>query len=165
MRSSYFKLCLAGLLALAASAQSDAAELNDPCTASGVRTDIRPGASGPPTRVSVGIFMVDLTEISDPNQTLTGDFAVVLNWTDPRLERLEGCEIPLDDIWSPGLAFFNSGRLFTSRPRVVGIGPGGPVTYAQRYFGTMASYHDLRDFPFDDQTNLSHFASAVRMDR
>jgi hypothetical protein len=100
----------------------------------------------------VGIFMVDLTEISDPNQTLTGDFAVVLNWTDRRLEHLEGCEFPLDDIWSPGLAFFNSGRLFTSRPRVVGIGPGGSVTYAQRYFGTMASYHDLRDFPFDDQT-------------
>ena len=69
MRSSFFKLCLAGLLALAASAQSDAAELDDPRTASGVRTDIRPGASGPPTRVSVGIFMVDLTEISDPNQT------------------------------------------------------------------------------------------------
>jgi hypothetical protein len=96
--------------------------------------------------------MVDLTEISDPNQTLTGDFAVVLNWTDPRLAHLEGCEIPLDDIWSPGLAFFNSGRLFTSRPREVGIGPGGSVTYAQRYFGTMASYHDLRNFPFDDQT-------------
>jgi hypothetical protein len=100
----------------------------------------------------VGIFMVDLTEVSDPNQTLTGDFAVALNWTDPRLAHLEDCEIPLDDIWSPGLAFFNSGRLFTSRPRVVGIGPGGSVTYAQRYFGTMASYHDLRDFPFDDQT-------------
>ena len=66
-----------------------------------IQTDVRPGTDGPPTPVSVGIFMVDLTEISDPNQTLTGDFAVVLTWTDPRLAHLEGCEISLDDIWSP----------------------------------------------------------------
>lgn len=145
-------LCVAGLLVITPFVHIDAAEPNDPCAAAKMQTDVRPGAAGPPTRVSVGVFMVDLTEISDPNQTLTGDFAVVLNWTDPRLAHLEGCEIPLDDIWSPGLAFFNSGRLFTSRPREVGVGPGGSVIYAQRYFGTMASYHDLRNFPFDDQT-------------
>jgi hypothetical protein len=121
-------LCVAGLLVIAPFVHIDAAEPNDPCAAAKMQTDVRPEAGGPPTRVSVGIFMVDLTEVSDPNQTLTGDFAVVLNWTDPRLEHLEGREIPLDDIWSPGLAFFNSGRLFTSRPRVVGIGPGGSVT-------------------------------------
>ena len=152
MKCSFLALCVAGLLASTLCAKSDAAELSDPCVASRMQTDVRPEAGGPPTRVSVGFFMIDLTEVSDPNQTLTGDFAVALNWTDPRLAQLEGCEIPLDDIWSPGLAFFNSGRLFTSRPREAGIGPGGSVTYAQRYFGTMASYHDLRDFPFDDQT-------------
>lgn len=26
------------------------------------------------------------------------------------------------------------------------------MTYAQRYYGTMASYHNLKNFPFDDQT-------------
>jgi len=145
-------LCIVTLLAFSLCEQSNAAEPVDACTVSSMQTGVRPGAAGPPTRVSVGMFMVDLTEISDPNQTLTGDFAVALNWTDPRLAHLEGCEISLDDIWSPGLAFFNSGRLFTSRPRVAGIGAGGSVTYAQRYFGTIASYHNLQDFPFDDQT-------------
>jgi len=144
-------LCVAGLLPFTPCAQSHAADVDGQCTLSNIQTGVRPGADGPPTRVSVGMFMVDLTEISDPNQSLTGDFAVVLNWTDPRLAHLEGCEISLDDIWSPGLVFFNSGRLFTSRPREAGIGPGGSVTYAQRYFGTMASYHNLQDFPFDNQ--------------
>jgi hypothetical protein len=99
----------------------------------------------------VGVRMVDLTEINDVAQTLTGDFVVVLTWKDARLSHLEGCEISLDDIWSPGVVFTNSGRLFTSRPREVGIGPGGQVKYLQRYYGTLASYHNLRDFPFDKQ--------------
>ena len=57
----------------------------DPCAVPGMRTYERPGAGGPPTEVSVGIRMVDLTDINDVSQTLTGDFAVFLGWTDPRL--------------------------------------------------------------------------------
>ena len=41
--------------------------------------------------------------------------------------------------------------MFPSRPREVDIGPAGSVTYFQRYYGTMATYHDLADFPFDEQ--------------
>ena len=37
-----------------------------------------------------------------------------------------------------------------SRPREVSIGPGGQVKYLQRYYGALASYHNLRDFPFDE---------------
>ena len=117
-----------------------------------MRTDRRPGAGGPPTEVSVGIRMADLTDIDDVNQTLTGDFAVFLSWNDPRLDGLEGCRVPLDDVWTPGLRFVNSGRLFTSQPEEVVMGPGGAVQYLQRYYGSLATYHNLRQFPFDDQT-------------
>jgi hypothetical protein len=58
----------------------------------------------------------------------------------------------IDDIWSPELVFINSGRRFTSRPKEVGIGPGGQVTYFQRYSGAFATYHNLSDFPFDKQS-------------
>ncbi len=143
-------LCLA-LWPGATHGQTDALTKDDPCAAPNVRTDVRPNADGPPTEVSVGIYMVDLTGINDVAQTLTGDFVVALSWTDARLSHLEGCEISLDDIWSPGLVFMNSGRLITSRPREVGIAPGGQVKYLQRYYGTLASYHNLRDFPFDKQ--------------
>lgn len=144
--------CVAILLASMASAQSDPSSEGDPCAAPNVRTDVRPDAGGPPTEVSVGIRMMDLTEINDVSQTLTGDFAVRITWTDPRLAHLEGCEISLDNIWSPGLVFVNSGRMFPSRPREADMGPGGSVTYIQRYYGTLATYHNLRDFPFDKQS-------------
>jgi hypothetical protein len=124
----------------------------DPCAAPAMRTGERPGAGGPPTEVSVGIRMVDLTDINDVSQTLTGDFAVFIGWTDPRLTGLEGCKIPLDAIWTPGLRFYNSGRLFTSQPEEAVIGPEGAVQYLQRYYGSLATYHNLRRFPFDEQT-------------
>jgi hypothetical protein len=144
-------LCLAVVLSSTASAWSSTVVASDPCADPNVRTDVRPDADGPPTKVSVGILMVDLMEINDVKQTLTGDFAVVLSWKDPRLAHLKGCEIPLDDIWSPGLVFTNSGRKFPERPKEAGIGPGGQVQYVQRYYGTFATYHNLQDFPFDKQ--------------
>jgi hypothetical protein len=125
---------------------------DDPCPAPNIRTDVKPNADGQSIKVAVGIHMLDLMEINDIKQTLTGDFAVVLSWVDPRLSQLEGCEIPIAEIWSPGLVFLNSGRKFTSRPKEVGIGPGGQVKYVQRYSGTFATYHNLSDFPFDEQT-------------
>jgi hypothetical protein len=119
-------------------AQSAPMVKGDPCALPDMRTDERPGAGGPPIKVSVGLRMVDLTNINDVNQTLTGDFAVFLTWTDPRLAHLKGCKVSLDDIWSPRIHFFNSGRLFASRPRKADIGAGGSVQYIQRYYGTLA---------------------------
>jgi hypothetical protein len=134
-----------------ASAQSVAAAGGNPCAVPAMRTDDRPGEGGPPTEVLVGIRMVDLTDIDDVSQTLTGDFAVFQRWTDPRLAGLAGCEIPIGAIWTPGLRFVNSGRLFTSLEEKADIGPGGLVAYVQRYYGSMATYHNLRRFPFDEQ--------------
>ena len=143
--------CVVSLLASPAFAQDNAVKGINPCAAPNIRADVRPNAGGPPTEVSVGNSMNDLLEINDPNQTLTGDFGVELTWTDPRLAHLEGCKISLDDIWSPGLDFINSGRRFQTRPREVGIGPDGSVQYMQRHYGTMATYHELHDFPLDSQ--------------
>jgi len=139
-------------LALSASAPGARGSDLDPCSVPGMRTNQRPGGGGPPTAVSVGIRMADLTDIDDVSQTLTGDFAVILRWTDPRLAGLAGCEIPLDAIWTPGLRFDNSGRLFTSQAKAVDVGPEGAVLYLQRYYGSLATYHNLRQFPFDEQT-------------
>jgi hypothetical protein len=120
-------LCFSAVLAATASVQSEPTAA-PACPAPNVRTDVRPNAGGPPTTVSVGIRVIDLMEINDIDQMLTGDLAVRLRWIDPRLTHLAGCEVPLDDIWSPGLVFVNSGRQFPSRPKEVGIGPDGQVT-------------------------------------
>jgi len=142
---------VAVVLTSMASAQSEPTADHHPCTAPKFQTDVRPNADGPPIKVSLGIRLIDLMEINDVSQTMTGDFGVLLTWTDPRLAHLEGCEISLDDIWSPGVVFINSGRTFPSRQRIVKIGPGGIVRYLQRYYGSLATYHNLHDFPFDNQ--------------
>jgi hypothetical protein len=153
-------LCSAVVFSATVYARSSPTAEDDLCPTPNIRTDVRPNADGQPLKVTVGVFMIDLMEINDIKQTLTGDFAVVLGWVDPRLRQLEGCEIPIDDIWSPSLIFINSGRKFTSRPREVDIGPGGQVTYVQRYSGTFATYHNLSDFPFDKQSFRISLISA-----
>jgi hypothetical protein len=60
--------------------------------------------------------MVDLMAIDDVRQMLAGEFALRQRWVDSRLESLAGCKIALDQIWSPGLIFYNSGRRFANRP-------------------------------------------------
>lgn len=141
--------CVFGMSA--ASAQSDPTVIDDPCPPPNLRTNVRPNADGPATEVSVGIRMLDLLEIDDVDQTLTVDLAILRTWEDPRLAHLEGCEIPLMDVWYPELIAFNAGRLFERWPREVSIGPSGNVKYIQRYYGTIASHHSLHDFPFDSQ--------------
>jgi len=145
-------LCSAMIFNSTVYARSSPTALDDACQAPNIRTHIRPNAGGQPIQVTVGTYIFDLMEINDVGQYLTGDFGVVLNWVDPRLSQLEGCEIQTDNVWSPGLVFLNSGRKFMGRPKKVSIGPGGQVKYIQRYSGTFATYHNLSDFPFDKQT-------------
>ena len=141
--------CVLGVSA--ASAQSDPSTEDDPCPPPKVRTNVRPNADGPATEVSVGVRMIDLLDIDDVSQTLTVDLGILRTWTDPRLAHLEGCELSLDNVWYPELVARNSGRLFERWPREVSIGPEGRVKYIQRFYGTIASYHSLHDFPFDSQ--------------
>lgn len=144
-------ILVAVLLPFAALAQVDSPTKQNDCIVSDMRIDERPDSEGPPTKVTIGVRMIDLMGIDDISQTLNGDFAVVLNWKDPRLADFEDCEIPLQDIWSPEIVFVNSGRKFPSLAHEASIGPSGSVRYVQRYGGTFSTYHNLKDFPFDKQ--------------
>ncbi len=151
LRAACAIFIVAALLPSGALAQEASDVGRERCPTPNVRTDLRPDADGPPTKVTIGMHMVDLMGVDDINQTLAGDFLVVLKWTDPRLAHLEGCEIHLKDIWDPKIVMLNSGRKFPKLPKEVVIGPGSSVSYIQRYGGTFATYHNLRDFPFDKQ--------------
>lgn len=121
------------------------------CTPPGYRTDIRPDHKGPPTEVTLGIRMADLSEINDVNQTITVDFAVRRQWVDTRLIGWEGCRLATSDIWFPELALKNSGRMFERWPKTVSIEEGGKVTFQQRLSGTFSSYQQFDNYPFDRQ--------------
>jgi gamma-aminobutyric acid receptor subunit beta len=123
----------------------------DPCEIRGVRNDVRPGPETQPTKIMVGFFLSDLTEIDDVTQRVTGDFFVNLSWVDERLSAYSGCSVNIDEIWNPEIAFLNSGRLFTRERGIASIEENGVVSYTRRYFGAIASHHNLSEFPFDYQ--------------
>jgi hypothetical protein len=101
-----------------AAAQGEMAQGEGACTPMGLPTDVRPDPGGPPTEVTVAVFMVDMTKVDDPSQSLTGDFLVIKSWTDPRLAEMAGCRFSLATVWHPRLDFLNSGSM---QPRRTGL--------------------------------------------
>lgn len=153
----YWTAAIAGLIALVIWEQGGAANAQTLCAPPGISTDIRPGASGAPTEVMVGLRLADLLNIDDVNQTITLDLAIRMQWTDDRLAKWAGCKLPINAIWFPRLDLENSGRVFLRWPQTASIDEGGKVTYLQRISGTLASYHQLFDFPFDRQKIILEF--------
>ncbi|MEN8140740.1 MAG: hypothetical protein ABFR97_05885 [Thermodesulfobacteriota bacterium] len=120
-----------------------------------MRSDQRPDAGGPPTEITVGILIADVTAINDVEQTISGDFVVRMSWIDPRLADQAGCRFPLARVWEPRLELLNSSQLDAKRKfqrDQVEIKAGGRVHYHQRFFGAISTYHNLENFPFDPQT-------------
>jgi hypothetical protein len=112
----------------------------------------RPDAEGKATRVSVGVFVVDIPEIDDAKQTFKADFYVKISWKDSRLASSEGHRsIPLNKVWHPPLQILNRRTLDRLLPEVVSVDRNGTVTYDQRFQGTFAVPLNLRNFPLDEQ--------------
>lgn len=138
------------LFPVTAHAQTPASD--DTCAAPGYRVDVRPDRNGSATLITIGVRVVDILAIDDVDQTISLDMAVRMTWQDPRLAPLAGCKLETQDVWFPRLFLKNSGRVFSRWPETVAVDEGGQVTYLQRKSGTFASYHNLHNFPFDQQS-------------
>src|SRR6266481_566182 len=124
----------------------------------------RPGADDGPTRVSIGIWMVDITNIDSAQQSFTAEMALVLRWKDPRLAHTGNGVVryPLEQVWHPRIAVVNETNSVSHKfPDLVEVEPDGRVTYRQRYAGAFTQPLRLRSFPFDRQTFRLQFV-AVR---
>src|SRR6266478_1053494 len=124
----------------------------------------RPGADDGPTRVSIGIWMVDITSIDSAQQSFTAEMALVLRWKDPRLAHTGNGVVryPLEQVWHPRIAVVNETNSVSRKfPDLVEVEPDGRVTYRQRYAGAFSQPLRLRSFPFDRQTFRLQFV-AVR---
>ncbi|WP_297771261.1 hypothetical protein [uncultured Roseovarius sp.] len=118
-----------------------------------MRTDVAPttGNDGP-VRVDASFTVLDILGVDDVNQQINVDIAAMLVWQDPRLQSLEGCRFARSQVWVPDVVLQNSSNLRTARSNArdqVVIGAEGRVSYRQRFFGDVSTYHNLRDFPFD----------------
>jgi hypothetical protein len=124
----------------------------------------RPGTEGKPTTVHVGVYVLDVTKVDDESQSFTADLHFSGRWHDPRLARPEGSDerrIPLDQVWHPDLDLLNQREVDLRLPEVVTVDEEGNVHYRQRFYGTLSSPLDLRDFPFDEQVLPIHIMSYV----
>lgn len=106
-----------------------------------------------PTRVKVGLYVIDLISVDGATRTFEADIAVRFDWNDPRLaSENEGTRrMPLADVWYPRFMVTNVRASDPRMPEVVEVSPQGGVVYRQRAIGTYATPLDLRDFPRDRQ--------------
>src|SRR6266571_5017782 len=115
----------------------------------------RPNADSGPTEISVGMWVVDISNIDSAQQTFTAEIAVVLRWKDPRLAHTgKGiARYPLEQIWHPRVGIVNETNSVSRKmPDSVEVEPDGTVTYRQRYVGAFTQPLRLQSFPFDRQT-------------
>ncbi len=123
------------------------------CTLPELRTGDRPPGEGP-TEVEVGFVVADFLGVNDADQNIDVDLRMIMEWTDPRLDGLDGCRYGVAEVWFPPVVLGNSAALREglriSRNQVE-VEAGGRVRYVQRYTGWISSYHRLERFPFDRQ--------------
>jgi hypothetical protein len=125
----------------------------------------RPDPEGIPTKVAVGIYIIDVAGVDDVRQTFTADFYFTLRWRDARLSTeargrsLAECSLRPAEIWHPLVDIFNQRNVKKYLEDVVQIDAKGGVIYKQRFFGDLSLPVDLRYFPFDSQVLPINVAS------
>jgi len=135
-------------------------EATTKCVVPHAIADTRPGPAGVPTRVSIGIYVVDVGRINDVEQYFSTDVFMRVRWRDPRLASVANCKFALTDVWNPEVFFINQTDVSKNLEDVVFVGPEGAVLYRQRFVGGVSSYLDLRHFPLDRQVLQLRFLAG-----
>src|SRR6266436_1530957 len=96
----------------------------------------RPAPGNGPTQVSVGIWIVDISNIDSAQQNFTADIAVVLRWKDARLSHIGTglTHYALDQIWTPRVGIANeTSSVVRKFPESTEVEPDGNVLYRQDF--------------------------------
>ena len=115
----------------------------------------RPTSGNNPTEVSVGIWIVDISNIDSAQQSFTAEIALVLRWKDPRFAHTGSGVVryPLEQVWHPRVGIANeTASVIRKLPEWVEVEPDGTLIYRQRYAGAFTQPLRLQSFPFDRQT-------------
>ncbi len=115
---------------------------------------VRPAPGKGPTRVTITVYFLDVTEIHSAEQSFTANVYLEARWRDERLAHPGAAPVrkDLEAVWNPRLQIVNRRNLTFTFPNTVEVGPAGDVSYRQRVWGDFSQPLDLRDFPKDRQT-------------
>lgn len=111
----------------------------------------RPLEGEGPTRVYVAIFLLDVDEISSPNQSFDANVYLEFRWRDRRLAHSGPNEVSRSrvEVWHPRIQLVNQKKVWPTFPDIVEVAPDGAVVYRQRVWGSFSQPLELQDFPFD----------------
>ena len=129
----------------------------NPCDLTDYDPTIRPDPEGQPTVVRIGIYVVEIDQVDNVEQSFRVDFFVLVSWNDARLGEVvhnggrNRCFFSRLAVWEPRLVLFNRRDLTPQLPDVVTVEADGNARWVQRFYGDLRSPLDLRDFPLDSQ--------------
>ena len=124
---------------------------------------VDPPNSNGSTRVDIGIYVIDISNVNAVENTYRLEGSIDLVWCDPRLrtnskekhDRIyleEDADVKIKRIWWPSVTFVNAvGEYFKKNEELI-IFANGTVQYREKFSVELKSFFDLTKFPFDAQT-------------
>lgn len=119
-----------------------------------------PDNQGKPIRVSIGVYINNLVQLDQSNETFEITGYLSSSWRDTRLSfdpEEKGLQqltsYKEEDVWIPKLGFTNSEE-FDNVDDYIGINPDGTVQHVQTFEAKLSSRFFLEFFPFDSQRLL-----------
>ena len=124
-----------------------------------------PNPPSSPTVVKVGIFLADIIDLDEVEETFQAEFIVVAEWEDPRLAfdpAVDGTDMKLfqgqfqfNEVftgWWPQLLIVNEIGTGDINAITIEVHPDGRVRYMEQRNVTLETPMRLQPFPFDTQT-------------
>ncbi|QYY35556.1 hypothetical protein [Ruficoccus sp. ZRK36] len=144
-------------------------------TTASAQSKVEPGMPNPPsqpTEVKVGVFLADIIDLDELNETFEVELIVTAEWDDKRLAfdpEEEGAPYKLfqgafqfNEIysaWWPQLLFVNQVGSGDVNAVKIMIAPDGHVRYLDQRSVLLETPMKLRSFPFDTQTLVGTIVS------
>ena len=126
--------------------------------------DVVPPPSGndQPVDVKIGLYLIHIVKIDQPNQILSGLFEITMLWKDDRLsfqspdgspKNYSGADADkiLATIWAPDPEIVNQASKPSIQKNNLTIFPDGSVIHRYIFSADILTEFDYTRFPFDDQ--------------
>ena len=125
----------------------------EPCVFPAHNFDAPPRVGEEPVAVGIHLYMNDLIEVRDSQQSFVSDVFIRVEWLDARLAHggLTACTATAGQIWTPEMKILNRRSLERINDPDLSVAPDGRVLQMVRVYGDFTFREDLSDFPFDHQ--------------
>lgn len=129
-----------------------------------------PRPDNQPINVFLGLQVLDIIAIDQPNQTLSGRFEIITKWNDdresfvsidgtPQIITDSDVDEKLKNMWTPDLEVANQSGSNEIEKANIQIYPDGTIIYRTRVNLDISTNFDFTRFPFDEQELAVEFES------